>query len=303
MAYKPRFESKELKILRILNIRMALTEDEKKHYYNLKKGFEGEVEFDLLTEQLQNNCYILNDLLLNVNSKSFQNDTVIIFQDTIYLFEVKNFENELIYKTDKLESLSGREYQNPLDQLRKNILYLRQLLQNWGFNIPIKGYVVFINPEFTLYQSPPNEPFIFPTQLKKFMQKLNTQPSKLTNRHKILAEKLVSLHKDESPYTVLPEYKFEKLRKGPTCGTCNSFSLSVGDKKLFCNECGSVEWFDSVILRSAVEIKLLFPEINITTNCVYEWCGGTICKKKINRVLTKTYNRIGHGKYSHYVTY
>ncbi|MGG3469710.1 nuclease-related domain-containing protein [Neobacillus pocheonensis] len=196
MVFKPRFESKELKILRILNNRMALTEDEKKHYHNLKKGFEGEVQFDFLTEQLKSNCYILKDLLLKVNSNSFQNHTVIIYQDILNLFEVKKFENELIYKTDKLESLSGKEYQNPLYQLRKNTLYLRQLLQDLGFNLPIKGYVVFINPEFTLYQSPPNEPIIFPTQLKKFMKKLNSRPSKLTNKHKILAEKLVSLHND-----------------------------------------------------------------------------------------------------------
>ncbi|MGG1677671.1 nuclease-related domain-containing protein [Neobacillus sp. NRS-1170] len=118
---------------------------------NLKKGFEEEVQFDLLTEQLQNECYILNDLLLKVGNTSFQNDSVILFQETIHLFEVKNYEYELIFKTNRLESFSGEEYQNPLDQLNKNTLLLRQLLQNMGYNFPIKGYVVFINPEFTLY--------------------------------------------------------------------------------------------------------------------------------------------------------
>lgn len=32
MAFKPRIESKELRILRILNTRMELTAEEKRHY-------------------------------------------------------------------------------------------------------------------------------------------------------------------------------------------------------------------------------------------------------------------------------
>ncbi|MEH7331462.1 nuclease-related domain-containing protein [Neobacillus drentensis] len=298
MAFKSRIESKELKILRILNTRMELTADEKKHYFNLKKGYEGEVQFDLLTEQLQNECYILNDLLLKAGNTSFQNDTVMLFQETLHLFVVKNYEYDLIFKTNRLESFSGKEYQNPLDQLNKNTLLLRQLLQNMGYNIPIKGYVVFINPEFTLYQSPPNEPIIHPTQLKKFMKKLNSQPSKLSNKHKMLAEKLVSLHQVESPYTVLPAYSFEKMRKGLTCGICNSFkvSISVSGGKMACHDCGSEEEVETAILRFVEEIKLLFPVKRITTNCVFEWCGGGVSKKVIRRILKRNFKALGEKK-------
>ncbi|MDQ1144320.1 hypothetical protein QE429_001147 [Bacillus sp. SORGH_AS 510] len=66
MAFKPRTERQELTILRSLNARMELPEEDKKNYYSLKKGYEGEVMFDLLTEQIQSDCYILNDLLLRL---------------------------------------------------------------------------------------------------------------------------------------------------------------------------------------------------------------------------------------------
>ncbi|WP_317851488.1 nuclease-related domain-containing protein [Neobacillus bataviensis] len=85
MAFKGRVESDELKRLRILNIRMELSEQEKRHLFNLEKGYEGEVNFDLLTEKLQNECYVLNDLLLKSNNTSFQIDTTIIYQEPIYL--------------------------------------------------------------------------------------------------------------------------------------------------------------------------------------------------------------------------
>ena len=64
MPYKSRTESTELLILGSLNIRMNLSDKDRQHYFNLKKGYEGEVIFDSLTEKLQCECLILNDLLL-----------------------------------------------------------------------------------------------------------------------------------------------------------------------------------------------------------------------------------------------
>ncbi|WP_342042616.1 nuclease-related domain-containing protein [Bacillus sp. OTU2372] len=89
MAYKPRSVPEELKVLRILNNQMDLTSEQEKYYLYKEKGFEGEVQFDLLREQLQSDCLILNDLLLEVNNTFFQIDILILFQEIIYLFEVK----------------------------------------------------------------------------------------------------------------------------------------------------------------------------------------------------------------------
>ena len=194
MAYKSRIESGELLILRILNRRMGLTAEEHQKYLNLEKGFKGEVQFDLLTEKLQSECLILNDLLLKVDNTKFQIDTTIIFQETIYPFEIKNYEGDFIFKPESLKKISGKEYRNPLDQLKRINFLLRQLLKNLGYNIPIEGFVVFINPEFTMYQAPLNEPIVYHSQLIRFLKKLDMLPSKLTNRHKNIADKLVSLH-------------------------------------------------------------------------------------------------------------
>ena len=86
MLRKPRPEPSKLKILGFLNTRMGLSEDEKQNYLYLKKGYEGEVMFDSLTDKLQCECYILNDLLLKINNTFFQIDTLIIFQNKGQLF-------------------------------------------------------------------------------------------------------------------------------------------------------------------------------------------------------------------------
>ncbi|MGG1678041.1 nuclease-related domain-containing protein [Neobacillus sp. NRS-1170] len=241
-------------------------------------------------------------MLLKSNNSSFQIDTTIIYQEPIYLIDVKNYNGDFIYKTDRLESISGRIYPNPLDQLNRSSTLFRQLLQNSGYNFLVESFVVFVNPEFTLYQAPQNLPFIFPTQLNQFMKKLNKLPSKLNNRHWKLAEKLVSLHHTKSPYSMQPAYEYNRCRKGFTCAGCRSFDLSISadNRSLVCLVCGYKERIEATILRSVDEIKLLFPNKKITTTIVHDWCGEVGSKKRINRVLQRNFKVIGFGKWTYY---
>ena len=300
MPYKSRTESNELLILRFLNTRMTLSDKDKQHYFNLKKGYEGEVMFDSLTEKLQCEFLILNDLLLKINNTTFQIDTLII-SDTIYLFEVKNFEGDYVYESDKLYKKPKSEMMNPLHQLSRSESLLRQLLQNLGFNLPIDASVIFINPQFTLYQAPLNKPFIFPTQINRYLRKLNSQPPKLKERHKILADQLISLHIEDSPFTQLPSYDYDKLQKGITCLKCNSFSISTEGNKCVCNECGYEELLPSAVMRSVKEFKLLFPDQKVTTKTIHEWCKVVESKKRIKSVLEKNFKIEGKHRWSHYV--
>jgi hypothetical protein len=300
MPFKARTVPGKLIILRILNKRMDQTVDEKKYYLYQEKGFEGEVQFDLLTEKIQSECYILNDLLLNVNNTTFQLDTTIIFQKKISLFEVKNYEGDYCFRNGRFETLTEKEIKNPLDQLRRSKSLLRQLLQKYGYNLPIEGYVVYINPRFTLYQAPVNEPIIYPTQLDALMENLNAQPSKLTTQHKKIAEKLVSLHQMDSSFIQVPAYNFDQVKKGITCKECGSFSMFVQGKKIVCGDCRCEEVVESAVLRMVDEIKLLFPDRKITTNLVHEWCVVVESKKRISRILERNFKRVGVRNWTFY---
>src|SRR5690554_1462358 len=97
MLYKQRKKPYELEAFEYLDVRMHLSGRDKQYYYSLKKGYEGERVFDSLTEKLQCECFILNDLLLNSNNTTFQIDTLIITSETIYLYEVKNLDGDYYY--------------------------------------------------------------------------------------------------------------------------------------------------------------------------------------------------------------
>ena len=247
------------------------------------------------------NVYILNDLLLKQNNTTFQIDSLIILSETIYLFEVKNFEGDYYYESDRLYKKPKSEITNPLTQLNRSESLLRQLLQNLGYNIPINASVIFINPEFTLYQAPLNKPLIFPTQINRFLKNLNTIPSKLNKKHQMLADQLLSLHIKDSPFKLLPSYYYEQLRKGITCAKCSSFSISVVGKICVCNECGYKELISAAVMRCVMEFKLLFPNQKITTKAIHEWCQVIESKKRIKSILEKNFKIIENNRWSYFV--
>jgi hypothetical protein len=113
MIIKPRDESKELKLLRSLNGRMNLSVKEANYYWNLEKGFRGEKKFDEWSEKLSYDWLVVNDLLLECNNTVFQIDTLLISQETIYLFEVKNFEGDFFIDTDRWYALPRTEKRIP----------------------------------------------------------------------------------------------------------------------------------------------------------------------------------------------
>lgn len=300
MLYKSRTESEELLILKFLNNRMSLSDKDKQHYLNLKKGYEGEILFDSLTEKLQCECLILNDLLLQINKTVFQIDSLIIFSEALYLFEVKNYEGDYYYESERLYRKSKVEINNPLTQLNRCESLLRQLLHKLGFIIPIHASVIFINPEFTLYQSPLDKPFIFPTQINHFLKKLNAIPSKLNGIHKLLADQLISMQMKDYPLRQLPSYDYDLLRKGISCAKCSSMSITVKGMKCICQNCKHEEMVEPAVMRSVTEFKILFPNQKITSNKIYEWCKVVDSKKRIKRILEKNFNIVGTHRWAFY---
>ncbi|WP_031307854.1 nuclease-related domain-containing protein, partial [Mesobacillus boroniphilus] len=76
MAFKERTEPIILSKLRILNKRLELSDEEKRYFSYIDKGYKGELQFDAMTEKLTSSCLILNDLLLEVEKTTFQIDTL-----------------------------------------------------------------------------------------------------------------------------------------------------------------------------------------------------------------------------------
>jgi hypothetical protein len=302
MLLKPRKKSSELLTLEYLNTRMTLSAQDKQHYTNLVKGYEGEEKFDVWTEKLKCNCLILNGLLLEVNNTTFQIDSLIITAHKTYYYEVKNFEGDYVYDKHKDEFFKRPHYKivNPLHQMEGGETLLNQLLFKNGFNIPIEAAVVFIHEAFTLYQAPIDKPIIYPNQMERYIDKLQSISAKLGKQHYSLADRLISLHITHSRFQYTPSFNYEALRKGITCKECKSFSVFIKKDKCICDECAYEESISDAIIRSVREFQLLFPDKKVTTSIIRDWCQIVRSNRTIAKVLAQNLEVVGKNRWVYY---
>lgn len=301
MIIQPRPIPLDLLIFRVLHTRMQLSENEISNYAARQKGYEGELKSDEWLKGLTDHWLVLHGLLLEFDGSKFQIDTLIIVHEKIYILDVKNFEGDHYLDGDKWYTKSHPNMKNPLHQLSRCETLFRKLLLDLGYNYPVESYLIFVNPEFHLYITTINPAIIFPTQLNRFLKKLNTRPVKLNQRYHNLAYQLASLHIVESPYSRVPTYSFETLKKGMFCPKSYSLYIDISKDLCICSKCGFIEEVDEAILRNVQEFMLLFPDRKVTVNDIYEWCGGVISKKVIRRILSKNFLLLKHSKQSHYI--
>ncbi|MFC4402861.1 nuclease-related domain-containing protein [Gracilibacillus xinjiangensis] len=300
MISKARQKSDEYLMFESLHVRNGLSEKDKQYFSGLKKGYEGELLFDSWMEEVTADCLVINDLLLKQRNNIFQIDSLMLLAEKIFLFEVKNFEGDHYYDAGKLYLKSKEERNNPMLQLEKNESLLRQLLHSWSYKLPIFAYVVFVNPAFTLYQAPLDKPIIYPTQITGYLKQFNQLTSPITTNENRLATLLTSAHIEKSPYSQLPDFGFNQLKKGMYCADCHSFALDLSKYKCLCRKCGKSESIQTSIMRSVREFQLLFPNEKITTNKIHEWCGVPIDKRRIYRVLDTNLIKKPHGNLTYY---
>lgn len=302
MHDKPR-KSKELLVLQSLHPRMNLSLEEKQHFENLEKGYQGEIAFyHQLKEYPFKHQLILYDLLLISNKTEFQVDSLLVRKNKIYLLEIKNFEGDFYIQQDKWYVASnGKEIRNPLLQLKRSEFLLQHLLQQWGYNVSIEPYIIFINPEFTLYQAPLHQPFIFRSQLNRFFKKLQASDLATTQKEKALTAKLVANHREHSSNERLPQYEYEQLEKGMVCSCCSGMLTYLNYKMTLCKKCGRQENLEAALMRNVREFHLLFPERKITLNAIYDWCKIISSKKTVRRILKNNLTLIPRKKYSYYL--
>ncbi|WP_416147756.1 nuclease-related domain-containing protein [Salipaludibacillus sp. HK11] len=283
---------------------MAFSENVVREFENMEKGYQGELIFDSWLENLTMDSIILNDLLFKVNQSEFQIDSLIIYSKGIMIFEVKYFNGDYYIenKTQKWLTRYEANVQNPIHQVERAETNFRKLLYSFrGPKIDLLPYVVFTNPEFTLFQASMNIPIILPSQINSFINKLNVSNNpKVTQRHFDLATKILASQIEESPYKRLPEYHFDTLKKGVTCSRCKSF-MSSQKRKFVCEACGRSEFKNIGIERSVTEFQQLFPDRQITTKLIMDWINLKASKKTVRKFLMRNFNKVGYGPATYFV--
>ena len=299
---KQRNKPELLKALELLDRRMTLPYREKQHLSTLSKGYQGEVIFDTLVErQLSCEAIILNDMSLVVGNTPIQIDSLIVTSDTIYLYEIKNYEGNYTSQSGQFRTDSGQDIVSPAGQLNRTTTVFKKLVSQWDQTITIVPNVVFVNSAFFLYEAKKEDPFIFLPQLLSHFNSITRRSDILPTKNYHIADRLLDESQKELPYQrKLPLYEFKDLKKGLTCSCCGSFDLENSSKMSHCCLCGNTASLNELILSEVQAFKFLFPREQLTCNVIHEWCGGVLSKRRIRAVLNTEYSINGFAKSSHY---
>lgn len=301
LHYNQPVKPREMQVLEILRDRMRLPAASVRRLRNLEKGFTGEVRFsELLKAQLGSDCIVLYDLLLERDGDTFQIDCVVIQQRDVWHLEVKNYEGDFQLRDRALYSLtSENEIKNPLNQLDRGRFLLNQLLDRLGYSLSLQSHVVFVHPQFTLFQSKPLKEIIHPTQIQRFLHSVSNKHSQLTSGHRELADSLFHAQKVETLGRGLPEYAWEDLQKGVRCLECDGF-MCGGGLRIHCAACGYTEGRESAVVRSVLEFHMLFPDEKITTRRIWEWCAFDRSERTMKRILNQYLFAAGERRHQHF---
>lgn len=304
IVYKKRKKPAVLAMLEILKKRAQLSAKAHKYYLNQKKGYLGECCFDALTEKIKCDCLVLNDLPFQDDGNEFQIDALIITAYTIYLYEIKNYEGEYYYKDGFFHSVSSNfKFESPIEWLNRKETYLQKILYEMGVDLPIKSFIVFVNPEFTLYDVSYSEKVLLPTSITRHFCYMDQLHGSLSQMHTETASKLCELSAQYIPRLKgVPRYEFQELEKGLICRDCESFLHEIPHKKKFaiCSACNHQESASQCTVRHIEEYKTLFPDGTLTVDVVYNWCGGMVSKRSIAYTLQKHYQAHGSGRGRYY---
>lgn len=124
------------------------------------KGFLGERKVRrILGETIERECYILNNLLLSIDThKSFQIDHIYICPMGVFVIETKNYTGQIYgnpsqpFWTQILND--GKEKNTFYNPLIQNESHVRQLKRLLGDDIPMESFVVFANGDISNIDAP-----------------------------------------------------------------------------------------------------------------------------------------------------
>src|SRR5699024_1513219 len=175
----------------------------------------------LLQRSLRKEYIVLYDVSFENSSGNFQMDCLIICEAQIYLLEIKHFRGDYYFQDNNLYQLKTRKrIKNPFYQLQRCEDLLLETLQKYNLHYTVYSHVIFNHPTFTLYQAPIQLSMILPTQIERFVQKLNRQAVRSTSSEKSLVERLYRGHQEHCRFERLPDYHDKNLRKGILCLKC-----------------------------------------------------------------------------------
>ena len=291
--------AKNVKLLQleILNRRTALTDDDRKDLNKYRMGHAGELQFDSLIEELAVPVVHLKDYRFQMDGPAvdkkvgggpseIQIDNIIIAEDQLYTFEIKNYQYDMEYYEDRpWRFAGGKEIVNPMNQIDSHRNALSFMMKEFNMRFNLTANLVFIHPEQTIYNLP-NHPNIYTrSNLNKRLRYL-LKPNRYDYSRFIGL--LDSRRIFKSAYDSDANVTFDELAGGVFCAVCNNSRLRrVHRDKFVCDECGVFSTQVDILQQLVKELEILNSSWQLSSSKIAKYSGNTFSSSTVRRYRHK----------------
>lgn len=285
MILNARKVSKELLFYRALSRRWELNPKLQKLWMNQERGYEGEIIYDQIYDESLSHLHIFRGVYLNIENSMVQCDSLIVSDNGFLVHEIKNYNGNYKYESEKWFVRNFEISEDPLLQLRRTMSRLVKLRYENNINFEVEGRVIFPNVDFALECSDEKvwPATIMRNQLKRYLLSLKDLP--VTHYADSLVE-IIQSHMVEDPYFDKVA-DFDQLKKGAYCRACGSFDLIKTNVHFNCQVCSHQDTIHTVVLSAIADLNILFSNQDITRNKVWLLLDKQVSRGTITTFLNK----------------
>ncbi|MFC4409593.1 nuclease-related domain-containing protein [Chungangia koreensis] len=211
-------------------------------FLSAKAGRGGEEEFDRIIEKQHLGVphLFLHDLSLN---KDFQVDSLLITQNYLFVFEIKNLGGKINFLSNPLrveqEYEDGKERAYDLSQMDKSTYYLSRWLEMRGIKLPV--YRAFVLPYPKKFENHTNMTVLFPNAVPPYIRSIRQGKTRISeSQMKEIGEQLKLEHRGFKPFPMCKRWGIDPkdLLTGVECEKCGRLGMEKVIRGWFCRKCG-----------------------------------------------------------------
>lgn len=219
------------------------------------KGYIGEIKVDgYIRSHFAKWCTVLHDVTLKIDSTQIQMDSIIISPHAIYILEIKNFNNSIIFNTilDTFTRDDGKVvtgFRHPITQAETHQLNVIQFLSEHGYHyVPVHFFIAVSEPS-TIIKVIGEEQAIAKVVLhgehipKKIMELEERYERESTSKlpHLEIGEAICRVCYDFD-FNILGKYgvKWKDIMPGVHCPVCGYLGMERKHSNWKCRKCNSL---------------------------------------------------------------
>lgn len=215
------------------------------NYLRAKSGVWGEENIDYYLSNYYHPYphLIMQDVQLFASSY-FQIDNLFITQYFILVIEVKNIKGNIELTQKPFDMIRTNELgermslDSPEEQLDKNMIWLSDWLKNRGWNIPVKGIIVFTNMDSQITVNESKCTVIKGKHLPTWIRKMEHTKEYITEEQmNELADEINTNHTKYKHKSILERYQLTKddIITGVQCPECLEFGMKKHRRHWSCS--------------------------------------------------------------------